>query len=600
VTTKVRLPGPLGKRYGDAEFLGKGAMGAVLRCRDRKLDRWVAIKLIRGVSDDHRRERFQREAQALSRIHHPHVLRLYDYGVLQEGPYMVLELLEGSSLEPGGEAPLETLLPVAEALDAVHAAGLLHRDVKPANIVRTPEGRVVLVDFGLALDDDATRITRTGHLVGTPNYLGPELFRGELWSEVGDWYSWGATLFAMFEGRPPFTMEQVTAWASGTVSLVPRFQETPVGGPRELLERCLSTDPARRPKSSAEVREILAPGDTVEETVELSRPAALPAKSVGTTEPTPPLGRSGFGRPLAWSAALFLLGLGLWWESPADAPPPGGVAAPKEIAAPDAGEVASEPPRLGPPFGLEERTAEGQAPRRFVNTRDGSEVVWLPGARILSRTHRGALQPGPARLVDVGPFLLSAREVTGAQYLRFVAETGHREPRFRDRFEEEPDWPVLGVTASDAAAYARWAGGRLPTLHEWQRAAGGAEGRTYPWGEASPSPKLARYTQGTLALLPPLAPVAVGSFPAGASPEGILDLAGNAEEWCMARADDLAGVDLQDLGGDSEALVPVGVGGAWIYDDTLMRTWSFRNWDPEARESSNGIRVAYSLVEPAP
>jgi serine/threonine protein kinase len=573
-------------------------MGAVLRCRDRKLDRWVAIKLIQGVSDDHRRERFQREAQALTRVHHPHVLQLYDYGVLEEGPYMVLELLEGSSLELGGEAPLETLLPVAEALDAVHAAGLLHRDVKPDNIVRTPSGRVVLVDFGLALDDDVTRITRTGHLVGTPNYLGPELFRGELWSEAGDWYSWGATLYALLEGRPPFTMDQLVAWAGAGRPLPLRFQETPPGALRELLERCLSPDPDRRPGSATEIRALLAAKDattdTSEVTLELSAPDTLPAEDpASTSRVRPPPARSP-----RWRAALlpvaFLSGLAFWWALPVGGPSPSG-------ASPGPGLDEGAPPRLAPPPFLEERPRQGDGPRRFVSSRDGAEAVWFPGARILSRTHRSSKQPGPARSVDVGPFLLSVREVTAAQYLRFVAETGYREPRFLSSLEEHPTWPVLGVTAEEAAAYARWAGGRLPTIHEWQRVAGGPEGRTYPWGERPPSPERARYTEGTLSLLPPLDPDPVGSYPAGASPEGILDLAGNAEEWCLARADDLPGVDLQALGvGDSDAVVPVGVGGAWIYDETFMRTWAFRNWDPEARESSNGIRVAYSLVEQAP
>jgi predicted Ser/Thr protein kinase len=236
-------------------------MGRVVLARDRRLDRKVAIKLIQLTAEPGARARFLREAKALAAIQHPHVLAVYGYGESSEGPYLVTEFLEGGSLDrlPPGADPSAPLLQVAEGLDAVHAAGLLHRDVKPANMALAADGRCVLIDFGLARFEDATRMTRTGGIVGTLSYLAPELLREEPATPASDWYSWGVSLFQLLEGRSPFSSPQLLRMASGAVEIRPEFQRLAPDSPAaELLTQLLSPEPEERPSTGAEIRRRLA------------------------------------------------------------------------------------------------------------------------------------------------------------------------------------------------------------------------------------------------------------------------------------------------------------------------------------------------------
>ena len=168
------LPGDLAARYEWVQELGRGAMGVVHRVRDRELGREVALKLVsrKLLEDPSKRKRFEREARVLARLEHPGVVRLFDAGVEAGQPYMAMELLEGEDLEgAAGVDAVAVMLEAADALEAVHAAGVLHRDLKPANLMRLADGRVVLVDFGLANADEESAITRSGDVVGSPYYI---------------------------------------------------------------------------------------------------------------------------------------------------------------------------------------------------------------------------------------------------------------------------------------------------------------------------------------------------------------------------------------------------------------------------------------------
>lgn len=211
-------------RYILVDLLGDGGMGTVYRGVDRRLDRSIAVKVLGAMAmlgeDD--RARFEREAQALSRLHSEHTVTVYDYGVATRPPlagtaYIVLELVRGpdlfSKIQDGPFTPSEAapiIADVARSLDEAHRIGIIHRDIKPSNVLltTTPDGRNIakVIDFGVARMEDGRR-TRTGVMMGTPHYMAPEQCSGSGRSTVDhrtDLYALGVVLFEMLAGSPPF------------------------------------------------------------------------------------------------------------------------------------------------------------------------------------------------------------------------------------------------------------------------------------------------------------------------------------------------------------------------------------------------------------
>jgi eukaryotic-like serine/threonine-protein kinase len=195
--------------------LGEGGMGIVYAARDERLNRTVALKMIRrGSSDPEAAERLRREARAAATVSHPNICQLYDIGEEEGTLFIAMEYLEGESLAARltqGPVPLndavQITLSTLAALDALHARGLIHRDLKPSNIFLTPHG-VKLLDFGLAcgigLDADATRLTLPGTVLGTPQYLPPEQLHGQTVDARADLFATGVVLYEMLTGRTPF------------------------------------------------------------------------------------------------------------------------------------------------------------------------------------------------------------------------------------------------------------------------------------------------------------------------------------------------------------------------------------------------------------
>lgn len=201
----------LPERYWVHEKLGSGGFGAVYRAQDLQLSRWVAIKVLHSdLGDDpgRARERFLREARATTRLKHPHVVEVFDFGVGPQGTaYLVLELLSGRSLEDClKEGPPEVarfrgwVVSALEALAACHEAGILHRDLKPENLFLRQGGELVLGDFGVARGERLQDLTATGVLYGTPSYMAPELLLGEPPSPASDLYALGISLLEVAQG----------------------------------------------------------------------------------------------------------------------------------------------------------------------------------------------------------------------------------------------------------------------------------------------------------------------------------------------------------------------------------------------------------------
>jgi serine/threonine protein kinase len=255
--------GPEG-RYRLVRRIGVGGMGEVWEADDTVLGRRVALKvLVQELADDPRAtRRFAREARATAKLTHPNVTRVYDFGRDGGRPYLVMELLEGDTLADrlaGGPLPpaeaARITAAVADALDAAHSRGIIHRDVKPSNVLLTPAGEVKVMDFGIAAAVDATHSTTGSGLYGTAAYISPERAAGQAATPAADVYSLGAVLYELLTGRPPFIGDSPVLVVRAHLHERPRpVRELAPWVPTRLADTCeaaLAKDPAQRPSSAA-------------------------------------------------------------------------------------------------------------------------------------------------------------------------------------------------------------------------------------------------------------------------------------------------------------------------------------------------------------
>ncbi|MFC3737616.1 protein kinase domain-containing protein [Paractinoplanes deccanensis] len=277
----------LAGRYRLRRPLGQGGMGRVWEARDELLGRDVALKEIApdGLTTDELgdlRERAIREARAIAQISHPGVVRIFDVVEHEGTPWIVMELIRARSLfdvvhEDGPLEPARAArigLDVLSALQAAHRAGILHRDVKPANILVGGNGRVVLTDFGLATAAGDAAMTRTGVMLGSPSYLAPERAHDEPASAKSDLWSLGATLFAAVEGKPPYQRVSPMTTLAALMVEPPAVPER-AGILEPVLEALLEKDPAARADAD-EAAELLR--YVLSEPVDTRAPTARPRR----------------------------------------------------------------------------------------------------------------------------------------------------------------------------------------------------------------------------------------------------------------------------------------------------------------------------------
>lgn len=259
-------------RYEIVAELGRGAMGAVFRARDPKIDRTVAIKTIAvpaGAAKDieHYRQRFFREAQAAGRLSHPGIVTIYDVGEDEAAhtPFIVMECVDGESLDrlvaatPSGALPrasaLELVQHIAEALDYAHGQGIVHRDIKPANIMVTAAGQPKIADFGIA-KLALVETTMPGQVVGTPAYMSPEQLNGKAVDGRSDLFSLGVIAYWLLTGIKPFDGETLTEICAQVVTKDPTPPSQVAPGVSHdhdyVLSRALAKDPALRYQRGSE------------------------------------------------------------------------------------------------------------------------------------------------------------------------------------------------------------------------------------------------------------------------------------------------------------------------------------------------------------
>jgi serine/threonine protein kinase len=302
----------VGGRYELRAVLGRGGMGAVWLAQDDLLHREVAVKEILWPSqleDSEReilRQRALREARMAARLSHPNIIRVFDVVEEDGSPWLVMELAPYPSLrkvieEQGPLPPVRAAqigLQILEAIRAAHAAGVLHRDIKPDNVLLGPEDRAILSDFGMAIADGSPTLTTSGLLIGSPSYMAPERALGKAATPAADLWSLGATLYAAVEGRPPFHRDGTIAVLTAITTAEPDLPRH-AGAMWTPISSLLRKEPAER-ASAVEIEAMLrraaepdvacamSPGPLADQSVEPSpRGTPLAAPAVAPAEPGP-------------------------------------------------------------------------------------------------------------------------------------------------------------------------------------------------------------------------------------------------------------------------------------------------------------------------
>jgi formylglycine-generating enzyme required for sulfatase activity len=617
-----------GDRIGDwvvEESLGEGGMGAVYRVHSALTERLqAALKILKTRPDPEERARFVREAESLSALSHPGIVRVMAFGEdpTRGLPYLAMELAIGETLKQrlarGPLSPAEAVTafaPLASALEHAHASGIYHRDVKPANVVLCRDGSVKLVDFGIATSDDWGDVDAGGHL-GTLPYLPPEIFRGEQPSpEAIDVYGVGLMLYEALTGTRPFavppglTPAQV-AQAIGARKLEQQSFDLGENVPAALRGAVLQAThplPAERP-SMRVLREAI---DSLRAAISDRRGrAAAPLAPVRKASPAPPKvedrtmrvpeppkpavnepirpwrARRARTRKLAILAGIAVLVLAAIAIAIAKRPRRDASGAPSATATPP---PAKEPRKAGD---------------TWVNPKDGLTSLWLPAGKFTMGCTPGDDRCDPAQLpsreitFDTG-FWLSRTEVTVAAYKTFARQTATRlpeAPAFNEGWQKD-DHPMVNVTWDDARAYCAWTGGRLPSEAEWEYAArGGHADWFHPWGRESPTctpgaANGARFDDG--ASCRKAGTERVGVY--GPNGFGLVDVAGNAWEWCA----DEWNANYSDAPSDGSAFEEgssasrrVLRGGSWINGADYLRVSIRSRWFQSRGRDFIGFRCA--------
>ncbi|MEI7743751.1 MAG: protein kinase, partial [Chloroflexota bacterium] len=285
----------LGGRYRLVELLGQGGMATIFRARDAQLDRDVAVKIMRPEfgQDPDFLGRFRDEARAAASLNHPNIVSVFDFGEEDTGPYIVMELIDGQDLssilrENGPLPPRQAArvsAEVAKALHAAHVRSIVHRDVKPSNILVGRDGRVKVADFGIARALTEAQLTLPGVTMGSVHYFSPEQARGEPATIASDIYSLGIVLYESLTGQRPFSGDGAAAVALARLtSTPPRPSALRPGVPEALdaiVTRAMALDPATRFASAASMASALE-GWLAEPAARPTAPVVAGAVAAGT------------------------------------------------------------------------------------------------------------------------------------------------------------------------------------------------------------------------------------------------------------------------------------------------------------------------------
>ncbi len=302
----------MAERFTLLSELGRGGMGVVWRARDQETGQIVALKALHPAfaTDPNYVARFERELELAKRINSPHVVRVVGFGVHESSPYLALEFVDGSSLRdmlaehgPYSWPEVRSLLEqIAQGLADAHAAGVIHRDMKPSNVLVTKDGCAKIADFGIAMGLDLTRVTGTSTMIGTPAYLPPEGPN----DERSDLYSLGIIAYELLSGAPPFVGRTYQEVILRHIRDVPDLSRIPAEA-RVIVGRLLAKDPNVRPRSATDLIRMLRGEQPA--TPALMTPPPTPRKPPTPPPTTPKTPR--LPRPLRRSSAWAMIGAGV-------------------------------------------------------------------------------------------------------------------------------------------------------------------------------------------------------------------------------------------------------------------------------------------------
>jgi serine/threonine protein kinase len=601
----------LHQRYYIHRLLGQGGMGAVYLAQDlQQGGGWVAVKEM--IPDPNAnlhalaqaRMQFQREAQVLMGLRHANLPQVYETFSEGGNEYLVMQYVEGRNLleiaaadwgqgrSLGESRVLGWAMQIIDALEYLHGQRpypVLHRDVKPQNIILTPGGELYLVDFGLVklLDPNNPQTMTALRGLGTPQYAPPEQYAtgSTHTAPYSDVYALGATLYHLLTGQAPPSATERLLPAPMTKPLVPLCQLNPSISPpmEQALLKALALAPADRFASAGEMRRALL-GQTPQKKapvwavagaavtllllvvavlILVARPRpATPTPAPLAVAPTPtfthtpslistdtpvpptPTGTPNVGATETALAALILEGVSgtqtaesqKWTPMPTDTPTP--TLTPTHTPTQKPTPTWTPTPTI-PPAPLDGRDLGDSMDWVFIvggNFTMGSSQADIQAAMADCNLYEGNCQASwfgsesPQRTEWTEAFEISKYEVTNAQY-NLCVQNGPCLPARKASSDGSIDYdasyfadnyPVVTVTGNDASIFCDWIGGRLPNEREWEKAARGTDGRRYPWGNTLDMSRANLYSGR---------PTNVGSYSSGASPYGVMDMAGNVAEF---------------------------------------------------------------------
>ena len=553
----------LNGQYRILRQLGRGGFGFVYQAEDTLMNETVAIKeLIPGLIDDEViLKRFIQEARASLRLTHPNIVRVYNVFADRGNYYIVMEHLPGGSLEDwmqqrdtlGVEQAIRVVADVCAGLEYAHGKGVVHCDIKPGNVLFAADGTAKVADFGVAhvSEELMTRSwqSASGFAAGTLLYMAPEQLDGVRDDLRVDIYALGAMLYQMLTGRPYLDFRLPARTISDQVHNASQIKEGQAVPPSAynraipgwldgVILKALAKQPAERYGSAGELAAVLT-GKPAADIPKVPRPE--PPTRVAVAPPRP--------RP-AWSVHPAVV----------------------------AGAVAA----LAVVVVILLARRDG-----ISSARPG--MVYVPAGEFIMGSDEGDSDEQPVHTVYLDAFYIDRTEVTNAQY-RECVEAGACDTPADTRYYDNADYaqhPVIWVSWNDADAYCRWVGKRLPTEAEWEKAARGTDGRTYPWGEGIDCDH-AQYGECAGQTVP------VGSKSKGVSPYGALDMAGNVWEWVTDwyDSDYYARSPFQDPQGPDSGDYRVRRGGSWGSYVWYVRTAFRFYYHPSIAGNLVGFRCA--------
>lgn len=575
-------------RYHILEQIGEGGMATVYKAHDTRLEADVAVKVIRTENLppnvlERALKRFEREAKALARLTHPNIVKVTDYGEFEGKPYFVIPYLPGGSLKKRLGKPIpwqeafQFILPIARALDYAHRQNMIHRDVKPSNILITADGEPMLTDFGIAkvLDlEETADLTGTGMGIGTPEYMAPEQWQGNA-STQSDLYSLGVLLYEMITGRKPFTantpagilLKQATeplSRPSGFVKNLPdkvenilikvlardlseRYKD--MGDLVKALDESLNLSTGRIKHGSVYMPSIGSKTDILETMNQTTGSGILPAykiepqfdkKSFENSEIFTKKHRTVLLPVYIFIGFVVLISSIFFGNYNLDSA--------QSITTPTFEFSPIPTLQIFNPTPTAFNPTPTSLPDQIIDDK-GIPMLLVPAGEFTMGSDNLDEEERPVHQVYLDAFYMDKYEVTNHQYKKCVNAGACEPPSKTGSYtrssyfgnSQYDDYPVNFVDWYQATSYCNWRGARLPTEAEWEKSARGTDARSFPWGSnfqcqngnfddeirlrdeffIPGGPNCDGYED--------TAPV--GVFENGKSPFEIYDLSGNVWEW---------------------------------------------------------------------